>query len=351
VPVKPALSITVLVDDTTVDASDPQFIHSNPEGKTEYAVIRALRALGYPVYVLPVDDSVDPIVKQLHENPPGLIFNLTETFRSQRKFDRNIAALLELMQIPFTGTGSAGLMLCRDKSLSKNLLRANDIPVPAFFTIDPGKPLIIPGCLSFPLVVKPLYEDGSDGISNGSFVKSEEELRERVAMIHEHFREPAIAEEYIEGRELYIGLVGNSNVRMLPVRELHFGATEGGPVLATFKVKWDREYQKKWNISFGFGQIDESIEKQLDQICCRAYHVLQMVDYGRIDVRLTNDNKIYVLEANPNPGIGPDDEIAKAARKTGIPYEDLIQELLDLALDRNGRAKKSLKVTRSANAC
>lgn len=337
---KQKLAITVLVDNTTIDNQDPDFKESHPDGATEYSVINALRELNYQVSILGIDNTIDPLVKHLSEQPPNLVFNMTESFRSERKFDGNLAALIELMGIPFTGTGSAGLMLCRDKALCKNVLRAQEITVPRFFTVAPGDTIHLPKELWFPMVVKPLYEDGSDGISKGSLVKDMDELTERIHFIHHHFHEPAIIEEYIEGRELYVGMLGNARMQMLPIRELHFGTADvhDAPVLATYKVKWDTNYQKRWHINYGFSDLDEDIISRLREICCQVYRLLQIEDYGRIDIRLTDDNQIVILEANPNPAIGPTDDVAMAAQRAGIEFPGLIDKIVHLALKRHGKS-------------
>ncbi|MBD3345042.1 MAG: hypothetical protein GF401_08275 [Chitinivibrionales bacterium] len=193
----------------------------------------------------------------------------------------------------------------------------------------------MPKSLHFPLVVKPLYEDGSEGISNASLVKDIVELEERARMVFERWNQPVIAEEYIEGRELYVGVIGNRRLAVLPPRELYFGSSdEGGPVLATYRVKWNQEYQKKWNITFGFAKLDDSARDIIARACKKAYHILQVQDYGRIDVRLTPDNKVYILEVNPNPDIAYGEEVAEAAEKIGICYNDLIDRIVRFALRR-----------------
>ena len=337
---KPRLKVTMLVDATTVPGDDPGLSVKTDTPTTEYHVATSLRELNHEVRLVTVTESVQSLSEQLAADNSDVVFNLTEEFRGDRRMDQNIAALMELMSIPFTGAGSIGLQLCRAKGLCKQLLSLHKIRVPGFVTLHPGDKIRIPKTVHFPLVVKPVYEDGSDGISNASLVKDEDQLRERVAMVHEHWKQPAIAEEYIEGRELYVGLIGNKRIRALPPREWFTGNGNGsnhGPVLATYRVKWDKAYREKWNIRFGFAQLSEEILRDIDRTCKKVYRILQMRDYGRIDLRLTPENKLVILEANANPDIGYGDELAEAAAKAGIDYHALIERILRLALDRYRR--------------
>lgn len=331
---KKHLNITVLMDSACIPDEDPDFTGDAGDESTEHHVVNALRALEHEVSVLGVGESVGEFVNALLEKKPDMVFNLTEEFRGNRLMDRNIVAILEMAGIPFTGTGPTGLMLCRHKGLCKQLLSPHGIHVPAFFVFPPRCAIHVPRKLKYPMVIKPAYGDGSDGISNASLVRDESALKERVQMIHERWKQPAIAEEYIEGRELYVSVIGNSRLQVLPPRELFFKKKEEtgeGPVLATYKVKWDEEYQKKWGIKFGFAELEEPILKKISRACSKVYRTLQINDYGRLDLRLTQDNRIVILEANANPDIAYGEELAEAAEKTGIKYNQLINRVLQSA--------------------
>ncbi|MBN1309412.1 MAG: ATP-grasp domain-containing protein [Chitinispirillaceae bacterium] len=331
------LAVTVMVDSPCIPQEDPEFAKRGPSDSTEYNVIRALRWLGHRVRILGVGNDVAAIIAALTEQQPDVVFNLTEQFGDDRQKDSNIAALLEMMAVPFTGSGALGLTLCRSKALCKQLLVAHRLRVPGYAVLPPGAAALVPRSLKYPLVVKPLYEDGSDGIANASLVRSENELRERAAMVHERFQQPAIAEEYIEGRELYVSVLGNGRLTVLPPRELTFGNSDnGGPVMATYRLKWDKAYQEKWKIKFGFGDLEPSVDQQVARLCKKAYRLLQIRDYGRLDLRLTDNNMVYILEANPNPNIGRDDELAQSASKAGIGYAALISRIVRFALRRYG---------------
>jgi D-alanine-D-alanine ligase len=329
------LNITVLVDATEVKDSDPNFEVSPESPTTEYHVIEALRDLGYKVSVLGAVNDIETIIGALTEQNPDIVFNLTESFNGDRQFDKNIAGLLEMLRIPFTGTGAMGLLLCRDKRLCKELLSLHKIRVPNFFSLPHGRKFRVAKTTRYPLVVKPALEDGSEGISNASLVGDDSELAERVRFMHERWEQPAIAEEYIKGRELYVSILGNKRLVVLPIRECLFDFdSKEGPQLATYRVKWNAEYRKKWNIKFGYAELDPAVVKNISHICKKVYRILHIQDYGRIDLRLTNENKVVILEANPNPDLAYGEEVAEAAEKSGLSYEKFIDQILDHALRR-----------------
>ena len=243
-----------------------------------------------------------------------------------------------MMNIRFTGSGPTGLLLCRDKGVCKQLLGLHRIRVPNFAALRPGRAIRVPKTLRYPLIVKPIFEDASDGIARASVVRTEPELADRARFVHEHWKQVAITEEYIQGRELYVSILGNQRLRVFPPRELHFGdAADGGPVIATSRVKWDKQYRQRWKIEYGFADLPESVVTRIARICKRAYRLLHLRDYGRVDLRLTPDGRIYVLEVNPNPDIAYGDEVAEAAEKAGVPYNRLIDRILQLALRRYQR--------------
>jgi D-alanine-D-alanine ligase len=329
------LDVTVLMDAACIPEGDTGFTSDTHADTTEYHVVTALRELNHGVEVLGVSDKVEPLVRHLTEHRPDIVFNLTEQFRDDRRMDRNIVGLLELMAIPYTGTGSLGLMICRNKGLCKQLLHARRVRVPGFVVVPKGKRIRVPRTIKWPLVCKPNMEDGSDGISNASLVKNEDELHERARLVHERFNQAAIAEQYVEGRELYVGVLGNKRLKVLPPREIYLPpADQGGPVLATARVKFDEEYQKKWNITFGISQLDDETLENVVRTCKRAYRVLQIQDYGRMDLRITPEKHVVVLEANPNPDIAFGEEVAESAARIGIPYNALIEGILRSALRR-----------------
>jgi D-alanine-D-alanine ligase len=329
------LNITVLVDGSAVPENDPDFTGYPDIPTTEHHVIQTLRELQHEVSILPVGLDIAEIVSALTEHKPDLVFNLTEQFGGDRRFDKNIAALLEMLEIPFTGSGAMGLMLCRDKGLCKQLLSLHKIRVPGFAYFPVSRAVRVPKTVNYPVVVKPAFEDSSEGISNASLAANEQALRERVQFVRERWQQAVIAEEYIEGRELYVSVLGNKKLVVLPIRECLFNSDQAkGPQMATYRVKFNAEYRKKWNITFGFADLDPAIVRNLGRVCKRVYRVLQIRDYGRIDLRLTPDDKLVILEANPNPDIAYGEEFAESAHKAGISYEQLISRILRVALRR-----------------
>lgn len=332
---KKKLKVTVLVDAATVSTEDPEFL--NPEGKkmTEYHVVEALRLLGHKVSVIGVFDNLEEIIRTLKNKTPDIVFNLTEQFYGDRTYDKNIAAVLELLQVPFTGTGTTGLLLCRDKRLCKELLSLHKIRVPYFLSLPWGQTPKFPKSARYPLVVKPAFGDGSEGIANASLVTCEKELAERAEFIHERWQQDAIAEEYIEGRELYVSVLGNKRLTTLPAREYHYDSDANeGPCMATYRVKWNDEYRERWGIHFDFADLDPDLFKRVSRVCKKVFRTLHLQDYGRIDLRIRPNGQIVILEANPNPDLAFGEEVAEAAEKGGYSYEELIKFILRSALRR-----------------
>jgi D-alanine-D-alanine ligase len=329
------LNVIALIDSSTVPDKDPEFMEAPDVPTTEYHVIGALRHLGHNVSIVPVQENIRKVVVTLVRRRADLVFNLTEHFGGDRRFDKNIAGLLEILKVPFTGSGATGLMLCRDKRLCKQLLSLHRIRVPRFVSLPLNGPIRLARTLRYPLVVKPAFEDSSEGISNASLAANKDALAERVRFVHEGWQQAAIAEEYIEGRELYVGIMGNKKLLVLPIRECFFNSDAAkGPQMATYRVKFNAEYRKKWNITFGFAELDAAMVRRVERVCKKVYRVLQIRDYGRIDLRLTPDNRLVVLEANPNPDVAYGEELAEAAEKSGLSYERFIARIVHLALHR-----------------
>ncbi len=329
------MNVTVLVDEWTIPSGDPEFTRQPPKPMTEFHVIDALRSLGHSVRTVGVSSDIAALVHHLTSQPVDLVFNLTEQIDGDRLMDKNIAALLEMMGIAFTGAGPMGLMLSRDKRLCKELLSLHKIRVPRFVSLPIGRKVRIPKTVKYPLVVKPALEDGSEGISNASLVMNEKALLERVEFVHTSWQQPVIAEEYIDGREYYVGVLGNARLTVLPLRECKLNAgAQDGPQLATYMVKWNAKYREKWNIVFDFAELDDETIRRIERTCKKVYRILHMRDYARIDLRVTPEGRLVILEANPNPDLAYGEEVAEAAEKRGISYEALIDRIIRSALRR-----------------
>lgn len=312
---------------------------ANPNGSyTENDVYRALLESGYEVHRLSLYDDVRPLLETARELRPDVIFNLCETFHNVTQWDKNIAALIELLQLPCTGASSAALFLCNDKSLCKKILRFHRVRTLRFHTYYRGYKIWQPKTLKLPCIVKPLTEEASRGISQASVVDDEKSLIARVQMIHERMNLDAIAEEYIEGRELYVSVIGDRALRVLPPRELSFGQmAEDEPRIATYKAKWDEAYRQRWGIRNHFAEnLPPELLARIQEVCKRAYRALNIRSYARFDLRLTPSGQVYVIEPNVNPCIARDDELAQSAEKIGIAYPSLIRMLVNQALRRKG---------------
>jgi len=304
--------------------------------RTEYDVLTALRALNYPVCPLGVADDLGEIRRAIDDFRPHIVFNLLEEFHGEAIFDQNVVSYLELLRLPYTGNGPRPLMLARDKALAKKIFAYHRIPVPDFMVVPRGKRVRRPGRLKFPLFVKSLLEEASLGIAQASIVDNDEKLAERVAFIHHRIGTDAIVEQYIEGRELYVGVLGNERLTVLPPWELRFTkAAEDVPRIATAKVKWDLDYQRKQGIVSGRARdLPPGVEDQIARLGKRIYRCLGMSGYARIDLRMTPEGRIFVLEANPNPQLAEGEDFAESARAVGIGYNRLIQLILHLGLLR-----------------
>jgi D-alanine-D-alanine ligase len=327
----------------------PQELKEEEDKPTEADVLACLQRLGHEVETLAVFDDVVCIVEKLKKFAPEVVFNLTESFHSNRAHEPNIPALLELMKVPYTGAGPDALMLCKDKALAKQLLAFHRIRVARFVVSRRERPLRRLKRFTYPAFVKPIGEESSDGIALASLAKTEDEVLERARFLHDRFETDALIEEYVDGRELYLGVLGNKRLTVLPPREIFFGepaSTEDGqtpdvalamakegPRFATAKAKWDDAYRKKWGIRNGpAGPLPEGLEKKLAELARRVCRILHVRGLGRIDARLTPRGDVVVNEANPNPSLAMEDDFAQAALQVGIGYEALIQKVLENAL-------------------
>ncbi len=298
--------------------------------KTEAGVLAALRDLGHTVEHLALFDDLDLLRQKLQSFAPDLIFNLADQFRNNRAFDQHIVSILAMYGVPFTGCGSTGLTLCKHKGISKKILSYHRIHTPAFVILARGRRIARPRQLRFPILVKPLKEEASLGISQASFVENDEQFKERVQFIHEKYDNDVIAEEYIDGRELYVSILGNHRLQVYPVRELVFSEVPPDePKIATYKAKWDEDYRKRWGLQNQFAEgLEPALVRHIESVCKRIYHLLTIDGYARLDLRLTAANELYFIEANPNPILAADEDFALSAMKTGLSYPQLIARIV-----------------------
>jgi D-alanine-D-alanine ligase len=306
--------------------------------KTEYDVWQALTALGHEVVHLGLSDDLGPLRRALQSFQPHVVFNLLEEFRGEAVLDQNVVSYLELARAPYTGCGPRGLIIARDKALSKKLLAYHRIPVPRFITVARGRKPRRPATLSFPLIVKSQIEEASMGLAQASVVHSDDKLADRVAFVHEHVGTDAIVEQYIHGREFYVGVLGNRRLDVLPVWELDLRNLPADvPHIATRTVKFDLQYQERYDISSGPAvDLPPEVVARIVATSRKVFRALHLGGYARIDYRWSSTGQLYFLEANPNPDIAVDEEFASAAEAGAITYEALVQRIVSLGI-RRGR--------------
>jgi D-alanine-D-alanine ligase len=304
--------------------------------KAEFDIVQCLRKLGHEPRALGVQDEFLPIRDAVEEFKPHIVFNLLEEFHSNMLFDQNVVSLLELLRVPYTGCNPRGLILARSKSLGKKLLAYHRIPVPDFLVIPRRHRTRRPKKLEFPLIVKSLVEHSSYGIAQASLVEDDERLAERVAFVHESIGTDAIAERFIEGREIYVGVIGNDRLIALPPIELVFeNMPANAALIATAKVKHDLAYQAKRGITLRAAEgLGPEVEERIARLAKRIYKTLELDGYARIDFRLGAGNVPYFLDANPNPDISDGEELASAAALAGMKYGDLISRILNFGMSR-----------------
>ena len=313
------------------------------ERSTEYdpvvmQVVRALRRQGHQVAILGVHADVKRVLAGLQRRRPDLVFNLVEMFAENMFGDIAMEGLLDLLGLKYTGCGPGESYLTQDKALSKKLLAFHGILYPRFAVFARDADFETGGNLRMPLFVKPLRTDASIGIRRNSLVTDMKSLMRRVATIHDELNDSALAEEYIEGREFYVGVLGNYDPIALPPIELDFsGLPEGMPHVLDSKAKWDENSAEYKGTKAVLADLPDELRAKLQKVSVDAYRALRVRDYGRVDLRLTDTGDIYVLEVNASCYLARDSEFAMAAAAAGIPYPALIQRIVDLATDRYRR--------------
>jgi len=329
------LRVLALMHESLVPPDDADVVdRSTADWRTEYDVVTTLRAMGHEVKALGVRSDLSVIRTAIEDWKPDLAFNLLEEFDGVAVYDQNVVSYLELQHVPYTGCNPRGLMLARDKGLAKKILYYHRIPIPEFIMVPPGRTVRRPKRLSFPLIVKSVSEEASLGISQASIVEDEDKLHERVAFIHNNLGTGALVERYVDGRELYVGVLGNTRVNILPVWELVLDKMpEEARRIATQRVKWNKKYQDKHGITSREAKdLPEGMAKKIQRLAKRVYRALELTGYARVDFRLDPSGKVYVLEANPNPEIASHEDFSESAAKVGLTYEALLQRILNLGL-------------------
>lgn len=328
--------VLVLLDERLVppdnlkDASPKEI----EDWRMEYDVISVLKESGHELRILPLSNDLAPIRQAIEEFKPHIACNLLEEFSYSSTMAQNVVGYLELLKMQYTGCNPRGLMLAFDKALSKKILAYHRIPVPKL-TLFPKRHRFRHGVkYRYPLLVKPLFYEGSVGISQASVVYDEEHLLDRIQYIHRTFDDDALAEEFIDGREIYVGVIGNTRLETLPPWELLIeNLPDGAPNIATKKVKWDLAYQKRAGV---VTKLAEGLSKEqlsmIDHLSKRIYRFLGLSGYARLDFRLRSDGRLFLIEANPNPNMREDEDFAQSAKHKGISYAALWNRILNLGM-------------------
>ncbi len=302
--------------------------------KMEFDVTITLKDMGHEVMSIGVDNKLDLIKELVDSWKPDIVLNMVEDFLNIPTFDVNFVSYLELLRIPYTGCNPRGLHLGRDKALSKKVMAYHGVPVPRFHVFPDHHKVRVPSDIEYPVIVKAQVKEASAGISQASIVDSDEKLIERVTFMHEQIGGHAVAEQFIPGRELYIGVIGNRALRAFPIWEMQFTKwPDDTPKIATGQVKFNSTYQKKRGIkTCRAPEIPPPLARKIKRACLEAYRALDLSGYARIDVRLTPEGKFYILEANPNPQLAFGEDFAESAEHEGFSYDELLQKILKLGL-------------------
>jgi D-alanine-D-alanine ligase len=320
----------------TKDAAEP------PEDPVLGQIEEALRARGDEPVRVPVDNEVEPLVAALRTEQPDLVFNMAESFAGKSSLESNVAALLNLMGLRYTGSSPSGLIVAGDKTLTKKVLSFHGIKTPQFATVYRGS-VDWAGNLHFPVIIKPPQEDASLGITSKSVVRDVKGLLETIERMQKDYDQPALVEEFIDGREFYVGVIGNANVQALPVIELDFsGFPADRPKIASWEAKWGDDGEGSGAEFAGTKSIfpenlaPELLEK-MQQAAVDSFDALRLRDYARIDLRVTDSGDVYVIEVNPNCYLERESEFSRAAAKDGMEYPALIERIIELANARYSR--------------
>jgi D-alanine-D-alanine ligase len=325
-------------------------LHYQPSGDPMDPVVQdvfdALKSLGHTPTLIDVHDRVFDLLTQIEKQKPDLVFNVCETFADDYRLEVNVAAVLEMARVRFTGSGTAGLLLAQDKILTKQLLEYHEVNTPNFLTFD-GEAFEAFGRMNFPLIVKPARSDASIGIGQHSVVKDWDELTKRVREIRKTLNDEALAEEFIDGREVYVGVIGTpTRPEILPIIELNWG-------------QWNPEVPKVSDREVKFGDTGEDhphliiaqdispeLKARIERSALLAYRALKIRDYARVDFRISNKTgEPFVLEVNPNPYLEKDSELAMAAERRGLNYQQLIEQIIESAANRYGLKVKPEKTS------
>jgi D-alanine-D-alanine ligase len=317
----------------TTDAAGP------PEDPVLGQLEAALHTHGHETFRAVVSDEIEPLIAQLRREAPELVFNMAEAFAGKSALESNVAALLNLLGLRYTGSSPSSLMIAGDKALTKKILSFHQIKTPEFATVFRGA-LDSVGNLAFPVIVKPPQEDASLGITSKSVVHDLKELFEAMDGLRKEFKSPVLVEQFVDGREFYVGVLGNENATALPVIELDFTKFPADkPKIASYAAKWGEDGEGSGAEFAGTESIfptgvDATLLERMQRVAVDAFDALRLRDYARIDLRVTAEGEIFVIEVNPNCYLERSGEFARAAERSGLPYPALIDRIVEMATAR-----------------
>jgi D-alanine-D-alanine ligase len=308
--------------------------------ETERDVVEALRKLRFKPQTHPINQDLHPLVERLTNQPPSVLFNLCDYFRMDRRHEPHVMGVVDMLGVPHTGASSTVLAICKDKALTKKILTYHHIKTPKFVYASRRRPIPSLSNLKYPVFVKPVATESSEGISQAALAETPQTALERVKFIHQSVPSDALVEEYVVGREIHVGVIGNDRLVVLPPVELLVAdlpmhspdAPKGAPQFFTFRAKWNEAYRKKWGIrSAAPENLPDAVSQKLKDIARRACRALNVRGYARVDARVTPEGEVHVIEVNPNPGLSRTDEFALAWGLTKRKYEELILRITKLA--------------------
>ena len=312
---------------------------TTPMEEFEY-IAKKLENVGFNAYTLNIRDSLELMLNNLRKEKPDLIFNFVEIYKENSRLEMNIAGLYELLGIPYTGAPALSLANCQNKILAKRLLSSGGIRIPHFYIVHAKASRYIHN-LNYPLLVKPAYEDASVGIENDSIVNDSKQLRSRIEHVLKYFQQPALIEEFIEGRELNVAVMGDRRLRVLPISEIDFSEMPDHlHNIVSYQAKWDPQHESYHKtIPICPAPLPKNIEKRAKEIAFKAFKVMGCRDYARVDIRLDKNNKLYVLEVNPNPDITEGAGFMRSAEHSGMTYAQALKRIVKYALARGNNLK------------
>lgn len=330
--------------DTKPTPDDPNSDFTLAEVRTDIEAIKnALKEGGFGVKTMGLRRLNAKVISQIEENNPDVIFNLCESLYGESRYEMYAAGVFELLKIPYTGSSPFALGLALNKRKSKQILRAAGLAVPSSVLAIPGQSFSLSD-LEAPYIIKPVREDASTGISSKSVVKTKEEVEERVKFVHENYQQPALIEEFIPGREINVSVLGSIEPKVLAIGEIDFSKMpKGEPNIVSYQAKWDPKSPLYGGTEPVYpSKLEDELKAKIEKSGIKAYLEIGCRDYGRIDMRLREDGKFFILEVNANPDISPDSGFDRAAKVAGMNYSQWICEIARNALERTPRKAREL---------